>query len=254
MTDSQPPHVVAIYRYPLKAFSPERLARVTVTPGATLPCDRAYAVEVVPGKFDGNAPRHLPKITFLTLMRDERCAALDTHFDDASHTLTIRKDGAEVVRADLGTDHGRRAVERFLAAHLEGVLRGPPKVVSAPGHSFSDVKDKCLHVVNLASLRELERVAGRNMNPLRFRPNVILDGLAPWQEFEWIGQHFRLGAAGLEGFDRTVRCAATNVDPKSAERDIDLPAQLLAHFGHSDFGIYATVLSGGEIAEGDPVA
>ena len=62
--------VASLYRYPVKGFSPEALQSVKLRPGETLPFDRAYAIENGPGRFDANAPRHLPKITFLMLMRD----------------------------------------------------------------------------------------------------------------------------------------------------------------------------------------
>ena len=70
------PHLARLYRYPVKGLSPERLDRVEVTSGETLPFDRAYAIENGPGRFDAAAPRHLPKVNFLMLMRDERLATL----------------------------------------------------------------------------------------------------------------------------------------------------------------------------------
>ena len=38
---------------------------------------------------------------------------------------------------------------------------------------------KCVHIVNLASVRELERGLGRPVDPLRFRANLYLEGLTP---------------------------------------------------------------------------
>ena len=55
----------AIYRYPVKGFTPERLPRVTLTARATLPLDRAYAVENGPSSFDPQKPQYFPKIRFL---------------------------------------------------------------------------------------------------------------------------------------------------------------------------------------------
>jgi hypothetical protein len=144
-------------------------------------------------------------------------------------------------------------IEQFLAAYMQEELRGAPRVVFAPGHSFSDVAAKCLHIVNMASVRELERVVGRPVNPLRFRPNVIIDGCEPWAEFGWIGQPLQLGAVRLEVLKRTERCAATNVDPDTGKRDMAIPADLQRAFGHTDFGIYARVVADGTIAIGDPV-
>jgi len=51
-----------------------------------------------------------------------------------------------------------------------------------------------------------------------------------------------------------VRCAATNVDPETAARDLEIPPTLSRHLGHMDCGIYAEVIEGGEIGVGDAVA
>ena len=176
MTDPSGPSVRGLFRYPVKGLSPEPLQRMPLMAGQTAAFDRAYAVENGPGRFDPDKPAHLPKINFLMLMRNERLATLQTRFDDATETLTVLRDGKQVARGDLRTPIGRKMIEQFLAAYMQDDLRGAPRVVFAPGHSFSDVAAKCLHVINLASLRELERVVGRELNPLRFRPNVVIDG------------------------------------------------------------------------------
>lgn len=247
------PSIRGLYRYPVKGLSPESLEAMTLRAGETAPFDRAYAVENGPGRFDPEQPQHLPKINFLMLMRNERLATLETKFDDATQTLSILRAGKQVARGDLRTPIGRRVIEQFLAAYMQEELRGPPRVVFAPGHSFSDVAAKCLHVVNLASVRELERVVGRPVNPLRFRPNVIIDGAEPWEEFGWAGKPMLLGAVKLEVFKRTERCAATNVDPDTGQRDMAIPAALQRAWGHSDFGVYARVTADGTIAIGEPV-
>jgi uncharacterized protein YcbX len=250
----QGPHVSAIYRYPVKGLSPERLARVTLTAGETLPFDRTYAIENGKGRFDPGAPRHLPKINFLMLMRDERLATLRSTFDDDSHVLTITRDGKQVARGELTTGLGRALIEQFMAAYMKAELRGPPKIVQADGHSFSDVSAKCVHIVNLASIREIERTLGRPIDPRRFRANIYVDGLAPWAEFDWIGKEIELGPATLSAFARTTRCEATNVDPATGARDTAIPAHLQRTWGHADFGIYAKVISGGMLAPGAPLS
>ncbi len=242
-----------LYRYPVKGLSPEPLARMALEAGATAPFDRVYAIENGPGRFDPEHPQHLPKITFLMLMRDERLATLATRFEEATHTLTILRDNKQVARGQLSTPLGRKMIEQFLGAYMHAELRGAPKIVSAQGHSFSDVADKCLHIISLASLRELERAAGRRLNPLRFRPNVIVDGLEPWEELGWIGSKIAVGSAELEVFKRTQRCAATDVDPDTGKRDTAIPAVLERTWGHADFGVYARVARSGVAALGDRV-
>jgi uncharacterized protein YcbX len=187
------------------------------------------------------------------LMRHERLATLQSTFDDATHTLTIARGGKPVVSGRLDTPLGRQLIEQFIAAYMKAELRGAPKVVSAPGHSFSDVAAKCVHIVNLASVRELERVVGRRVDPLRFRANIYVAGLAPWAEHGWIDKEITVGGARLRVFARTQRCAATNVDPVTAARDLAIPAALSRTWGHEDLGIYASVVAGGAVATGAPV-
>jgi uncharacterized protein len=247
-------HLASLYRYPVKGLSPEPLERTTLVAGETLPCDRAWAIQNGPGRFDPSQPRHLPKINFLMLMRDERLATLRSNFEEATETLTILRDGKQVVRGKLTTPLGRQLIEQFVAAYMKAELRGPPKIVHAEGHSFSDVAAKCVHIVNLASVRELERTLGRPVDPLRFRANLYLDGVAPWAELGWIDREIGLGNSTLGVFARTTRCEATNVDPARGVRDMALPAHLQRTWGHADFGIYAKVVTGGEVAVGNPVA
>jgi MOSC domain-containing protein len=240
----------ALYRYPVKGLTPEPLERARLTMGETLPFDRAYAIENGPGRFDPEHPRHLPKITFLMLMRDERLATFTAKFDDATETLTILRDGKQVARGQLMTPIGRQLIEQFIGAYMKSELRGRPKIVHAAGHSFSDVAAKCVHIVNLASVREVERISGRPVDPLRFRANLYLEGIEPWAEFGWLDKSLRIGEARLAVFARTTRCEATNVDPASGARDMAIPALLTRTWGHSDFGVYAKVVDSGEIIAG----
>jgi hypothetical protein len=241
--------VDAIYRYPVKGMTPERLPQVSLRPHQTLPNDRAYAIENGTRDFDDATPRYFPKIKYLMLMKNEKLATLHSHFDDASHTLTISRDGQEMVKGTLTSAAGRGAIEEFLTTYMERDLRGPPRIVHAEGFSFSDVARKVVSILNLASLRALEEALGRPLDPLRFRANIHLEGLQPWEEFDWVGREFSLGEAGLKGVSRIVRCAAVNVDPKTAARDTEIPAFLFKTYGHADFGIYADVRTGGVVRE-----
>jgi uncharacterized protein YcbX len=246
-------HLASLYRYPVKGLTPEPLQRALAAAGQTLAFDRAWAIENGVGRFDPAAPRHLPKINFLMLMRDERLATLRTQFDDATETLTILRDDKQVARGQLTTPLGRQLIEQFIGAYMKAELRGAPKIVHAPGHSFSDVADKCVHIVNLASVRELERTLGRPVDPLRFRANLYLEEVEPWAEFGWMGKEIGVGGVRLSVFKRTRRCEATNVDPARGVRDMAVPAHLQRTWGHQDFGIYANVVTGGELSVGAPV-
>jgi len=191
--------IVGLYRYPVKGLSPEPLAEVTLEAGGTFPWDRAFAIENGKHDFDPENPKHFPKIKFLMLMRDERLARLKTRFDDATTTLHIALDGKEMLAANLMSDDGRRALEGFMAHYMEKELRGSPRVVHAPGFSHSDAPAKLVSIINMASVRALEEKVGRHIHPLRFRGNVYVEGLAPFEDHGLGGQALHHGGHALQG-------------------------------------------------------
>jgi uncharacterized protein len=240
-------------------LSPELLPRTTLTPAQTVAGDRLYAIENGPSGFDPVARPYLPKTHFLMLMKNERLAMLRCTFDHVSHVLAIEQPPTaagpgdsppwdRVVRGDLRTADGRAAIENFFAVFCADELRGPPKILHAPGHSFSDVASKVVSIINLASVAALEGLVGVPVNPLRFRGNVYVDGWPAWSELDLVGKDLTIGTARLKVVKRIVRCAATNVDPDTGLRDLEIPKTILSAFGHADCGIYAEVVEDGEIA------
>jgi len=247
------PRIDSLYRYPVKGLSPERMESVVAATGETFPNDRAWAIEQGAPQFDPDAPRHFPKVKFLMLMRDEKLAALETHFDDDSAALTIKRGGKQVSRAQLSTPIGRGIAEQFFAAYLGNALPGKPRIVTAPGFNFTDVPQKYVSLINLASVRDIERVAGMPVDPLRFRGNIHVEGLEPWIEKSWTGRTLAIGPVRATVAKQIVRCAATNVNPATAERDMRLPQLLDEAFGANLCGVYLEVIEGGRIAPGDEI-
>ena len=249
-----PATIASLYRYPVKGLTPEPLASTALKPGETLQADRRYAIENGPSGFDPAAPAWLSKPHFLMLMRDEWLAGLRTHFDDATNVLTIRHNGQIAVQGDLETAAGRAAIEAFFAGDFAGRIKGPPKVLSSPGHSFSDVARKVVSIINLASVRAIENMVGAPVHPLRFRANMYVEGWPAWSEFDLVDRTLAIGETRLKVVKRIVRCAAVNVDPDTAERDLAIPQALQRRLGHADCGIYAEVMTGGTIAVDDTIA
>ncbi|MEP7031102.1 MAG: MOSC domain-containing protein, partial [Pseudolabrys sp.] len=232
-------------------LSPQKLERVALSAGGTLPADRLYAIENGPSGFDPAAPQYFPKHRFLMLMKNERLATLRTDYDEASHTLTINSEGREAARGDLRTAAGRLAIEAFFRKFMPKELYGPPKVLHGENHSFSDVAKKVVSIINLASVVAVETVAGAAVDPLRFRGNVYVSGWPAWHEFELLGREIEMGGARLKVVKRIQRCAATDVDPATGIRDLTIPRTLIDNFKHADCGVYAEVIAGGDIAPGD---
>lgn len=245
--------VAALHRYPVKGLSPEPVARVELATGGYFPGDRLFAIENGPSGFDPSEPRHQPKIKFLMLMRNEALARLRSRYDDATRTLVIELDGREAARAELSTREGRLALEAFFRTYLPRELRGPPKVLEAPdGFRFTDSRRGFVSLINLASVAALEELVGAPVDPLRFRGNLHVEGLAPWGEFELVGRILEAPSGlRLKVTKRIERCAATNVEPATGIRDLDIPATLLRRLGHADCGVYAEVVAPGTLAGGE---
>lgn len=250
--------IAQIFRYPIKGLTPEPLSSVTAIAGKALPLDRAFALAHGSTQYDPQNPQYLSPSKFLMLKRNERLAALRSRYDDETNTLVIERDGKQVARGLIDQPVGRKMIEQFFAAYLGDEVRGIPKLLRARDHSFADDPRQGVSLINISSIRELERVMGRHLDPLRFRGNLYFDTGHPWEEFDWVDREITitgpLGTVRLKGFARTERCAATNVNPETGERDSQIPKALQSAFGHIDMGIYAEVLNDGTLTVGSDIS
>ncbi|WP_376988782.1 MOSC domain-containing protein [Bosea sp. R86505] len=245
--------IASLYRYPVKGLSPERLTSAQLEANAYFPGDRLFAIENGPSGFDPAEPVHQPKIKYLMLMRHEALATLRTRYDDPSGELVIARDGQEVLRADTQTAAGQGAISAFFETFMPEALRGQPRLLRAPaGYRFTDSRSGFVSLINLASVADLEKRIGSAVDPLRFRGNIMIEGLAPWSELDLVGRELTTASGvKLQVIKRIERCAATNVDPQTGARDLQLPKALMTAFGHVDCGIYCQIMAGGRVAEGE---
>ena len=165
------------------------------------------------------------------------------------------RDGKQVAKGKLDDRTGCQLLEQFFGAYMADALRGAPRIVHAPDHSFSDAPTQYLSLINLASVRDLERVVGKPVDPMRFRGNIYVEGLDPWVEMDWIGCGVAVSGTPLfHCTERIDRCAATNVDPATGARDMAIPRTLMQSFGHMDLGVFLQVTADGSIAVGDTLS
>ncbi len=245
--------ITSLYRYPVKGLSPERLPSVRVASGEGFPLDRIYALLRTDAAFHPAAPTWLAKANFVMLMLHEQIAGLKTHYSEHDKTLHIQTPDGRAMAFLLDITSGRTALEQFMLEFIPKRRNGPLRLVEAQGHQFTDKAAKYISLINLASLRELERRWGQSLDPLRFRANVYIEDAEPFSELDWVGREVLLGNVHTVAMQRNGRCAATNVNPDTGIRDRDIPGQLRATFGHKDLGIYLRVINGGWLREGDPI-
>ena len=248
--------IKSLYYYPVKGLPGIALGEAAVAKGKGFPNDRRYALLRANVPFDPENPVHMSKMLFLAQVKFEWLARLRVQFDD--DTLRLFEDGQCVFNGDLREPAARTRLEQQFAVYMKREqVNGRPRLLESArpqaGHMFSDVPERCLSLINLASLRELEEAAGKPLHPLRFRANVYVDGIEAWSELQWGGKEFLLGDVRMRGLKAISRCAATNVNPETAERDSNLPLLLRRTFGHLLLGLYAEVLEEGRITVGDEV-
>ena len=244
--------LVRIARYPVKGLNAETLERVALEPGKRMLGDRRFAIAHGGAMSLGPIAQWRHRDAFLMLARNERLALLEASYDTDSGLLTLKRAGKQVARGDLRTSLGRTLIEQFFAAFMKAELRGAPRIVEAREGGFTDIAEGWLSIVNLTSVRDLEtRIVRAPVDPMRFRANLYIDGIDSWRELSWTGREIAIGAVRLRVTGRIERCAATNVDPKTGVRDLNIPRALATGVGHCDMGVYAEVLNAGEISSGD---
>ncbi len=253
-------HISGLFRYPIKGLSCEPLPSVTLQPGRGVPGDRAFALALPGNPFDEANPVALRKTEFLMLARQEALARLQTTYDPLTGQLSVL-DGAAFNSHDLCTPEGRAGVNAFFAQFLPEEQKSKlPRIVSAPGHYFTDVSVhspelmQAVSMLNMASVHDLEARIGKALDPRRFRANILIEGMSPWVELDWLNQELAAGRLRFKGARLTRRCPATEVNPETALRDINVPQELMRAYGHVHLGIYLHVVEGGVLSIGDAVS
>lgn len=250
-------HLAHIRRHPIKSAGGEGLERVTLTAARRLPGDREYAVLTEAGErnaqaseTDGQPDRWLPKSCFLRGVSSPGMQAISGGWRDDGRIALSQPDQPDLV-IDPETQ-GARLID-WLRPLWPSDAPAPSRLVRGAA-IWTDQKWPWISILSLSSLAALETETGRPLGIHRWRGNLWVEGWAPFAERELIGRIIRIGQVELRVTDHIGRCAATSADTATGRRDIDMPATLERLCGHSDFGVFAEVVTGGEIAVGDAVA
>ena len=235
-----------IFRHPVKGIGSEMLERASLSPDGALEGDRAWALLAADAR---DVDDWQPRRNFLQVAAGPALACIRARTEANGICLT-HPDRENFFLRDC-QDGGALGV--WLGDLWPAERAGPARLLRAPGHGMTDMPDPFVSVGNLASLRALSQRAGRDLDMRRFRINLWLDGLAPWEEFDWIDREIALGPVRLRGVEPIGRCRATEANPESGRRDVDTLRHLREGWDHTDFGIYMTVLQGGEVSVGSAV-
>jgi uncharacterized protein YcbX len=242
-----------LWRHPIKAHGVESVEAVTLTAGATMPWDRVWAIaheaaRVAPGSTDWAACAN-----FSRGAKSPALMAIRARTDEAAGRVTLTHPRQEAITVDPD-DAGDAARLVAWVTPFVDPRRARPAFVVRAAVGMTDSRFPSVSVLNRASLAALGDRLGAALAMERFRGNLWIEGLAPFEEFDLVGREIQVGGAVLAVRQPITRCEATAVDPATGLRDADTLGGLQAGWGHQDFGVYAEVVGGGLIAAGDPVA
>merc|ERR1712238_57554 len=195
---------------------------------------------------------------------------------------------------DLSTVDGRSSLSQLLS-NLSGRdvtcvtanIKAKESNIGDHMHQFGNTRSgvrlnkgdtRTIHIINAATVRVLSKRIGVTLDPMRFRPNIVLDDdgygcLKPWEEFDLVDRcgsfrrvidvendneadaGTRAGGISLDVIGRTVRCAGVSIDSNDPTGTplLDIPVLLQKHFPEFGpfLGVYAVVRTGGKLNVGD---
>lgn len=245
--------VAHLWRHPIKAHGVEAVAAVEFAAGAAMPWDRVWAIGHEAARVEADASGWAPCVNFSRGAKSPGLMAIRARLDEATGRVALAHPERPPIEVDPD-DAADRARLIAWVLPISDASRARPAFVTRAGVALTDSPFPSVSVLSLASLRALSQRVGKPLAMERFRGNLWLEGLGPWEEFEWIGRELRVGGATLRIVERITRCKATTVDPGTGRPDADTLGALEAGWDHRDFGVYAEVVEGGRVALGDPAA
>ena len=258
------PKVTALYRYPVKGFTPESVERLTVLPGGRVAGDRVLNFRFADAPVADTA--WCRKYHGVVLANTPGLARLNVRFDERAQRLTICSSNTVLAEGSLD-EAGRQCLADAITGYVLSLednpltgqpLRLPLKLVgdgTTPLYQDNEAGQVTLH--SRESLTSAGVALGdAHLDGLRFRHNIVIDGVAAWEEQSWVGGRLRVGDVAFETVVPKVRCLATHANPRTGERDVQVMQMLMKMFAQREptFGVGMLSEAGGEIRVGDTVA
>lgn len=267
--------VARLFRFPVKGFPAEELTEARVVKGHGIRGDRVTAF--TNGSLDVPDDAWHSYSAFTVLKNDpelqkwgvsaalaEEAAGDSANADDSegggraeeSATVTLTSPAGEATTFATDDAESRAASAEFLSKRIppQGTF---PRSLAVAGQGMFDSQKSGISIINPASVEVIsateEGIEGLDLDPLRFRGNVLVEGLAPFEEFALIGSIVRLGGVRLAIRSSIERCPATTVNPVTKAVDVNVPRLLNSACGHLHCGVYGEILDTGDVAVGDEI-
>lgn len=255
--------VKQLFIHPVKGLTPQTCQGFSLTANHGIRGDRAFALMFLDSD-NLNPPEIVPwmsKKHFAVQNDWPGLAALDCNFDGETEVLTVRQRGVELISENTNLSEGRDRLSAFFTDYLTILepnkgARHPQKaslqlVGNGKTSRYPDRKPVHISIISQATMDDLGEKTGQILDVRRFRPNVVVEGINAWSEFDLVGKKLSLGEAQITVTAKIGRCMNIEVNPETGDRDVPLLSVLKEKYGHACTGVLATVDSDGMLAVGD---
>jgi uncharacterized protein len=250
-----------LFIHPIKGLTPLSQQSVYLKIGHGIPGDRAFALMYQNEERENHPNSQVPwmKKHHFAMQNDwHTLAGLDCTYDAATGMLSIKRKGVELLTADINSSQGRDRISIFFTGYLaasypsQGAkqryikplqLVGDYNITRYPDREIADVS-----LVSQATIDNLCEITGKFIDVRRFRPNIVVEGIPAWSEFDWIERQIQIGDASIEITAPINRCLNIDVNPETGERDINLLSVLKNHFQHTQTGVLGKIITNANIA------
>ena len=223
-----------LYKYPIKSLTPLKSESLVLNNNGYIDGDRLFGFRFQnAGERDNYEWQR--KTSFAALMHMPQIARLKADFDEKSRTLIIKHNDEIVVNANVDlkrTEIEQKFTDFVLESDKELIKKFPERfpfmLVGGESHAhFHDGAQGGVTLHSQESLDELNNQLGYKVEHVRFRSNIIIQGVSPWEEFDWIGQKVVINNLSFTVERAVTRCLAINCNPSDGTRDKNVLKSML---------------------------
>lgn len=259
-------HLSELYLYPVKSTAPLAVSIAEVEPRG-LRDDRRWMVVDAGGRF--LTGRELSRLTLIRARPSLDGLVLDAPGMPTMQVpfpLTATTTPVKVWKSDVDARPADSGSEAWLSEFLQqparlvhmdaGVVRTITSSHAKPGDEVSFADAFPLLLISRAAIDGLNERLARPVSVLRFRPNLVVDGVPAHAEDGW--KRIRIGTVDFDVAKACTRCVFTTVDPVHGVRDPDgEPLRTLIGYRRTadgvTFGQNLVPRSGGAVRAGDAI-
>jgi len=196
--------ILSITRYPIKGFAGEALQNTLVRSLKTLPGDRQHALQYV-DRIPPSSKGWRPKKYFLQSVQTNLCSEIHIEWNSDIVHFNYRGNPFKIPRTALANG----SLPQWIASLAPELGEFTLETLET---GFTDERDAYVSLVNRSTVSAIAEATGTSDHPERYRGNLLVDGVRPFDELNWVGQTLQIGTATFEVIEPIVRCKATECD------------------------------------------